>query len=258
MAGHGKSHSLGSPADHTATTKALLNDLVSDDNIVFESGSNAISALSATFDSGIELSGNIVFEPVSGVGIQFGYDPPTFGWRDITSAIQTQGQGATDPVWTTFFGNINAFQFQDDGDQCWVDFHIPHDYVPGSELYIHTHWGLNVLNTTSTLTWGFDATFCERDDIAPNIFPATTNKLVSHDCSAIPVSANTHVVSEVQLTSGGGFLNDRQIEVDGIILCRIYLADDAAGAVNPFLFFVDIHYQSSNLATKNRAPNFYG
>jgi hypothetical protein len=37
---------------------------------------------------------------------------------------------------------------------------------------------------------------------------------------------------------------------------RTYLSADASN-YDPFLFFVDLHYQSNNMATKSRAPDFY-
>jgi len=78
-----------------------------------------------------------------------------------------------------------------------------------------------------------------------------------HDCSAINVPQYGHVVSEVQLTTSGQ-LGGIDMEVDGLILVRVYLADDAGANVNPFLFFVDCHYQSSNIGTKDKAFPYYG
>ena len=51
------------------------------------------------------------------------------------------------------------------------------------------------------------------------------------------------------------------MEVDGLILVRGYrdagnVLDTCTDAV--FLHTMDIHYQSTNMATKNKAPSFYG
>jgi hypothetical protein len=51
------------------------------------------------------------------------------------------------------------------------------------------------------------------------------------------------------------------MEVDGIIMCRLYLDSNdiitSGGTVNPFVHFVDLHYQSTGIGTKGKAPNFY-
>jgi len=197
---------------------------------------------------------DLVIPKTSGTGIKIDKDAPTFGWRDITADINVKG-GLNTPTWTTFLTNISAYQFDLVNDECWLNFHIPHDYVPGTDLYIHAHWGLNTADTTNSITWGFDATLAERNDTSPDAFPATTNKTVTHNCATVNVPQYGHVVSEVQLTTSGA-LNGNNVAVDGIILCRVYLSADA-GNIDPFLFFVDLHYQSQNMATKNKAPNFY-
>ena len=187
-------------------------------------------------------------------GLKIDVNSPAYGWRDITSDITVRGTGSNDPAWATFRTNINSYQFAVN-DECWIDFHIPHDYVPGSELYIHAHWGVNSAVTANSLTWSFDATYSKRNDTTPPVFAATINKTVSHDASAVNLAQYCHVVSEVQLTTSGA-LTGQDIEVDGIILTRASLSANTLGT-NPFLFFIDIHYQSNNMATKNKAPNFY-
>ena len=50
------------------------------------------------------------------------------------------------------------------------------------------------------------------------------------------------------------------LEVDGIYLVRMWRqADRAADTINqgPFIHAIDIHYQTTNMPTKNKAPNFY-
>jgi hypothetical protein len=52
------------------------------------------------------------------------------------------------------------------------------------------------------------------------------------------------------------------LEPDGLILCRFYLDSNditvsGGGVPDPFIHFVDIHYQSTGLPTKQRAPDFW-
>lgn len=48
------------------------------------------------------------------------------------------------------------------------------------------------------------------------------------------------------------------LEVDGLLLVRTFLsANTMNGTPAQFLHTVDLHYQSTNVGTKNKAPNFY-
>ena len=72
-----------------------------------------------------------------------------------------------------------------------------------------------------------------------------------------------HMIAEVQIsaaTPGATQIDSDDIEVDGIIIARIYRnPGDAADTLNqaPYLFLTDLHYQSTNIATKAKAPDFY-
>jgi hypothetical protein len=55
-------------------------------------------------------------------------------------------------------------------------------------------------------------------------------------------------------------LTDRdEIEVDGLILCTVKLTSlpTIGGGGKLFIHTCDIHYQSTNMATKGKAPEFY-
>jgi len=198
----------------------------------------------------VTFESDIVLPKTTNKGIMVDTETPTFGWRDITGEITVRGSGANNPAWANFITNINAYQF-DVNAEAWLTFHVPHDYVPGSEIFIHTHWAIT--NTsTSNVTWGFDASYAK--GYAQQAFAATTNKTVATAGSGV---ANYHIISEVQLSTGGGTLGGNTIEVDGLILVRVYLSANAAG-VDPFMFTADLHYQSTNMATKGRnGPGFY-
>ena len=69
------------------------------------------------------------------------------------------------------------------------------------------------------------------------------------------------MVAETQISVAGGSssqLNTTNIEVDSILLLAFSLtANSMSAATNPFVFTADIHYQSSNIGTKGKAPGFY-
>ena len=70
-----------------------------------------------------------------------------------------------------------------------------------------------------------------------------------------------HRVDEVQASTAGGSAtlhNTTNLEVDGLMIGYIKLVTlPTITGGSLFVHTVDIHYQSSNMATKQRAPNFY-
>ena len=72
-----------------------------------------------------------------------------------------------------------------------------------------------------------------------------------------------HLIAEVQLSAASpsaSQIDTDDLEPDGIIIMRTFRdPTDAEDTLNqvPFLHYVDIHYQSTGIGTKNKAPNFY-
>jgi hypothetical protein len=208
-----------------------------------------------------DASGPIVSN-ASGVGIQVG-TPAThaFGWRDITGSIEARDTGPTAPSWATFIGGIKQYQFSVN-DEAGINFHMPHDWVPGTDIHIHFHWAhAATVVTGGTVTWGAEVTWAKGFNQAP--FQATITTTVVGNASTTQYQ---HIVTETQLTAASptaAQIDTDNLEVDGVFLCRVYLsANDltfSGGglAPEPFLHFVDLHYQSTGMATKNKSPNFY-
>ena len=70
-----------------------------------------------------------------------------------------------------------------------------------------------------------------------------------------------HLIAETVITDDGTSLIDKSlIEPDGLFLIRTYRdAADASDTLNqtPFVHEIDLHYQSTNIGTKNKSPDFY-
>ena len=73
-----------------------------------------------------------------------------------------------------------------------------------------------------------------------------------------------HILSETQYSASapaGLQLDTDDLEVDGVILVRLEMTTNnitSSGAVpDPFIHYVDVHYQSTGIATKAKAPDFY-
>lgn len=216
-----------------------------------------------------EVNNNINLSGTSGTGIKIDTTTPTFGWRDIIGQIGVKTAGASDPTWTVYRGSIYGYTFDAATTEAFFVFHIPHDYVPGSDMFVHIHWSQNVVDTGGTagvpgvIEWNFDISYADGHGTAggaadPFVAPITVT--VTQQASTTQYG---HMIAEVQFSNNGGtggLLNSNTIQVDGLLLVRAYrVKANPADTLNqaPFGHTCDIHYQSNNLATKNKSPNFY-
>lgn len=196
--------------------------------------------------------GSLALPNAAGSGIKVDLDTPAFGWRDLTSSVDVRGVGVNDPTFAVYTGTtLRAFQFSASTMQeVFFVFHVPHDWVPGpTPIHFHAHWS-NAAATpnTGTVIWAFDYSFAKGFD--QEAFAAVQTVKATQSC---PATRYQHMVAETAAVT------IPTMEVDGLILVRAWrdaTVDTCTDAV--FLHTCDIHYQSSNLATKNKAPNFYG
>jgi hypothetical protein len=72
------------------------------------------------------------------------------------------------------------------------------------------------------------------------------------------------VAEAIASTPGGSpvLLNTNKLCIDDIVQCRLFLDSNDivtsdSSTVKPFAHFADIHYRSTGLPTKNKAPNFW-
>lgn len=215
----------------------------------------AVYSSSYNYSNGAPVvsNGSLVVSKNSGSGIFVDPSSPTYGWRDLLSTITVEETGgANRPTFVTYLGGIKQYRFSNN-DQVWTEFHLPHDYAPGTEIFIHAHWSHIASNVVSGgVTWGFEMTYAKGHDQAAWHSPVTTT--VQQNASTVQYQ---HMIAETQ-ASGGALLVTGDLEPDGVILARVYVsANDMSPSTLPFLHYVDIHYQSTGMATKQKSPNFY-
>lgn len=192
----------------------------------------------------------------AGVGLKVDIATPTFPWQDILGEVTDEGSGGVKPSSNTFIGNIPSWQFGVN-DEIINKYHIPHDLVPDSNLFLHFHWAVNVGTVTSGgVTWSAEVTYAKGHDQEPFSAPITTS--IQQDASTTQYQ---HMLAEVELSSltpSGSQVDSALIEPDGVFMIRTWLSGNTMnGTPEPFLQYVDIHYQSTNIGTKDKAPNFY-
>jgi hypothetical protein len=223
---------------------------------------SGLSGLSAETAARVAADLDPILTRTTGHGIKVDSTTPTFPWRDLVGQINYTGQ-STDPVMAAFRGGNILRCFFGNNDTINLEYHIPHDYLPGSDIFLHIHWGHNgtaisgnlVIQTSMTFAKGFNQ----------QIFPAETVFTWTIPATNLTVAPRWgHVVSEVQITAQAPTASQLQsstIEVDGEMLVHLKmttLPNISGGTQNkPYIGHVDLHYQSTGVGTKNKAPDFY-
>ncbi len=210
----------------------------------------------------------LVFDKASGNGIKVDTTTPTFGFADIIGDQFSKNTGGTRPVLAAYNGAIDAWQFGN-GDEAFMSFHIPHDYVAGTDVHLHIHWSQNAAGATGgTIDFKYTAIYAKgHNQVSGSTFTATPK---------------TATFSTIDINDGGGGLNQYQqfltevtisattatnelfdrddFEPDGVIELTFELVtSNLTGTPSvPFVHFVDIHYQTTGvIGTKSRTPDFY-
>jgi len=189
-------------------------------------------------------------------------------YKDL-EGVYTPATGAAAPAVSTF-KTVNAINISARnygvGDASDWEFHMPHDWAKGTDLFIHVHWGHNGTGISGTMTWDFAATFAPRsvasgggDTFADDAFGSISTGSLS--IGSFPI--HSHVVEEVAFSNSGGtgnLLNTSNLIVDGKILLRLQASaiPSITGGINqPFLFGVDLHYLADLTGTPSKDPDFY-
>ena len=211
-------------------------------------------------DGNIKLFGtaNVIFQKASGNGIQVDTATPTFGWADLQAEPSGINTGASKPTQATYRDTLKQFQFAT-GDEEYYEYHIPHDYVAGTDTFIHVHWShISDAVTGGTVTFTVESTYAKGHNQAP--FPASASGDFNGTASAIQYR---HIVSETQLSASspaGLQIDTDDLEPDGIIMMRVLFKTNSMTGATPdiFIHHVDLHYQTTGLiGTKQKAPDFY-
>ncbi|NOQ31803.1 MAG: hypothetical protein GQ570_11835 [Helicobacteraceae bacterium] len=208
-----------------------------------------------------KLPNGKTFPKEAPIGIKLDIDNPDFGWQDIEGYLLNYPDSPAPASANLYRGGIRSLQFGE-GDEAFVNFHMPHDYAVGTPIYIHIHWSHNSsIVTGGSCTWAFELMYAKGYD--QDAFKAPVTIAIVQDASIVPYQ---HMIAETIASDNGGSavtIDTNLLEVDGIFNCRLYLDSNDittsnASTVEPFAHFVDIHYQSNALPTIGRNFPFYG
>lgn len=240
------------------------------DNLFFEYLTSGDWKVQSNWDRqfGVISDGGIIVPKASGKGIKVDFETPTFGFADIIGDQFSKNTGATKPTLVAYNGAVQAWQFGN-GDEAYMTYHIPHDYVAGTDIHLHIHWSQNNAGATGgTLDFVYTAIYAKGHNQASGSTFTSTPKTV--------------IFSSIDINDGGGGLNQYQhhltevtisaatataalfdrddFEPDGVIELTLEMdANNLTGTPSsPFIHYADIHYQTTGVfGTKSRTPDFY-
>jgi len=206
---------------------------------------------------------NPVLSKTSGRGIKVDIVSPTFPWADIIGLMEEDPGGANSPVLTTFRGGLVRDYAYTTNDKVDLRFHIPHDYAPGTDMHVHVHWSHNGTAISGNFTLSCASTYAKGHNQA--IYPAEKTVTITYATVDIATTPQyIHRIDEVPWSSNGGsatLFDSALIEPDGLVKmnCTLTSLPTITGGSTPrvFIDFIDLHYQSTGINTKQKAPNFY-
>jgi hypothetical protein len=215
----------------------------------------------------VDSSGRPYFSPglivptTSGTSILLGDDTTAAnGWADIIGPISPKTSGANTPTRTAYRTGVADYAFVA-GDLVDMIFHLPHSYLPGSDLYYHIHWSHTGTAISGNAVFTMVMTSARGHNqenfgapVTSTITYATTNIATTpqyrHRIDEIQISANSPSASQIANST---------IEPDSLILMTLTLTTlPTITGGSLFIHMADLHHQTTNiLGTKNRAPNFF-
>lgn len=226
---------------------------------------DAIEALQAklgTTSTPATLPAGTVIGKATGTGVKVDTSSPTWPWRDLIGDITPKTTGAGAPTLDTITGNLRGWRYSaaDDGD---IIFHLPHDYAEGTNLYLHVHWTHNGTAISGSFVVDVYMTYAKGHNQAA----FHTQKTLSITDGSLTIGGApqlAHRIIEAQMSTSGGSasqLDTSILEVDGLILIHYDVNTiptiSGGGTTEPFILTMDIHYQSTGIGTKGKAPSFY-
>ena len=207
------------------------------------------------------LSGGGILPKTSGQGIKVDIDSPVFGWRDIIGNVHPKASGVGSPTRAAYSGgNLGQYAFVAN-DVCDFEFHIPHDYAPGTDIYFHVHWSHNGTSISGNAAFDIYHSYAKGHNQAN--FPAEKNVTITYPTADISTTPQyRHRIDEVIISGASAtatLMDHDDIEVDGLVQATLKLTTlpTIGGGGKLFVHTCDLHYQSTNMATKGRAPDFY-
>lgn len=170
--------------------------------------------------------------------------PLSIGWKDLIIPGEETRSGASAPAFTAIVGGIYKPLFHNAQiDEVHATWHMNHDYVIGTDVYMHVHWSPSTTNT-GVCRWGFEWSYARGYSL--DAFTSTTTTIIEQAASGV---AGKHQIAE------SAALTIPNLETDGLIIFRLFREGNHANDTftgDSWLLTCDIHYQAAHIATSDR------
>ena len=211
------------------------------------------------FDELDKLPNGKVFPSDPDKGIKIDTNDPQWPWRMCPSNIFLDPSDSLTPSLYNYKGNVKELLFEEN-QRATTSFIVSCDYKIGTDIYLvfKASHNSNVV-TGGTVTWSIEFIYSSPSH------PIMTDPLTTSTIMTISTTPYEVVGTEELLSTPGGsdhLLDTNLLEPGGFIHCLGYLDSNDittsdGSTVNPFIHQVAILYQSRELGTKNRWPNYY-
>lgn len=167
------------------------------------------------------------------------------GWKDLLGPYTPRGSGATIPALTTIGTNIIQKPLWQVNDLAYYDFHIPHDYAIGTNVYFHIHW---LADGTDVNTVRWQVSYFYARGYGVDAFPLGLAATVVTVTQAPTGTQYAHMISETAA------ITIPNLEPDGYLFTELKRITNGGtdNANNIFAWNLDVHYQSIEESTGNR------
>ena len=167
------------------------------------------------------------------------------GYRDLLPTGGYSPGGAADPTVKAFVGPILLPAFAGSGanNQATYRYHIPHDWVIGSDFYMHTHWANNNASPTGNVKWKVTWYYARGYELG-DFGTAITTLLPTADVSSNQY--DHHITESAAITPA---IVGEEVEIDGMILACVERDTTDTNTDDAFLIEFDIHYLSDGNTT---------
>ncbi len=241
------------------------------EEVTFSVGVDAEDTLSVKGLSNYSFDGNLILPKTSGIGIKVDTASPTFGFADLLGDQFSKNTGGTKPTLTAYNGAVDAWQFSN-GDEAFLTYHIPHDYVAGTDIHLHIHWSQNNAGATGgTIDFKYFAIYAKgHNQASGSVFTGFSGNPITATFSSIDINDGGAGLTQYQqhltevtisaASATAALFNRDDFEPDGVIELTLEMdANNLTGTPSdPFIHYADIHYQTNGIiGTKSRTPDFY-
>lgn len=173
------------------------------------------------------------------------------GYEDLKPTGGLLPGGSATPSLVNRLGIHELYEFSGTINERLTNiYHIPHDFVEGSDLFFHVHHLPTSATPTGTVTWRFHFQYAQGYQFGQ--FSATDlTQDITIDLDNVSAVQYDHIINE------GLAINDatvgQVIRTDGIFIVTVERLASTDTNTEPQIFLeLDIHYKSDKTATVNK------